>query len=231
MSPRNFFLGGVLCLCAAQAMAADLATGIPAGVPAGGLGFDFHLARDEIALFDAAGDAETRLSRAGITLSETFSDGLSLGLLLGYASASQTGQPLTGGLRFTGNYFGVNIHGAVPAGQRLRIGLMGQLLYHWMRDDTADQRVDLDWAQADAAMTLQADLTGALTVYAGPLWSTMEVDQKARGSINATTEFANRRTTGAVYGLLFEADSRAWVGLEVRHGPFDGVALSFQRRF
>ncbi len=227
MSLRSSFLCSVLCLCAAQASAAELAV----GVPAGGFGFALHLARDRSDLSDDVDDTGTRLSRAGVTLSETVGDGMTLGLLLGYASASQTGQALTAGMRFTGNYLGVNIHGTIPAGQRLRIGLTGRFLYHWLRDEVEDQKVDLDWAQADAAMTLQADLAGSLTTYAGLLWSTIEVDQRARGLVDATSTFENPRTSGAVYGLRLEVDYRGWVGLEARRGPFDGVALSFQRSF
>jgi hypothetical protein len=215
------------CLCVAQAAAASLAI----GVPPGGIGVDLHLARDEIELVDTTVEPDTRLSRVGITLTETVGDELSIGLLLGYASASQTDQPLTAGMRFTGNYLGVNVHGGIPLGGRLRIGLMGQFLYHWMSDDLEDLRVELEWAQADAALTLQAQLAPILTAYAGPLWSTIEVDQKSRGDVNATTEFVNRRESGGVFGLLLEVDYRGWIGLEARRGPFDGVALSFQRRF
>lgn len=212
-------------------MAPALAADVLVGMPAGGPGVDLHLARDEIELVDDALAPETRLSRAGILLSETVGNGLSVGLLLGYASASQTGQPLTAGMRFTGNYLGVNIHGAAPPDGRLRVGLGGQFLYHWLRDRVGDQKVEMEWAQADAALTLQADLTAALTVYAGPFWSTIDVDQQASGTVNETLGLANRHTVGGVYGLRLEVDYRGWIGLEVRRGPFDGIALSFQRRF
>ncbi len=217
----------LLAFLSCAATAADLAIGIPPG----GIGVDLHLARDEFDLSDDGLSADTRLSRAGITLSETVGDGLSIGLLLGYASVSQRGQPLTAGMRFTGNYIGVDLHGAIPLGQRLRIGLGGQFLYHWLRDRIDGQKVELEWAQADATLTLQADLTPSLTAYAGPLWSTIDVDQQASGGVNETLALVNDRTSGGVAGLLLEVDWRGWIGLEVRRGPYDGVALSFQRRF
>ncbi len=214
-------------LLSCTATAADLAIGIPPG----GIGVDLHLARDEFDLSDDGLTADTRLSRAGITLSETVGDGLSIGLLLGYASVSQRGQPLTSGMRLTGNYFGVDLHGAIPLGRRLRIGIGGQFFYHWLRDRIDGQKVELEWAQADATLTLQAVLTPVLTAYAGPLWSMVDVDQQASGIVRETRTLANDRTAGAVAGLLLEVDWQGWIGVEFRRGPYDGVALSFQRRF
>lgn len=218
----------LLCLYPLQAMAVDLAAGVPGF---GGLGADLHMARDEIELTNSAAEPDTTLLRTGVTLTESAGNRLSMGLMLGYASASQTDQPLTAGMRLTGYYLGVNIHGAIPLGERLRIGLMGQFLYQWMSDNIEDQRVEMEWSQVDTALTLQAGLTKILTVYAGPLWSTIEVDQQSRGDINDTTSFENRHTTGGVYGAQLEVESQGWIAFEVRHGPLDGVVLSFQRRF
>lgn len=217
----------LLSFLSVEAVAADIAIGIPPG----GLGVDLHLARDEYDLADGGLTTVTRLSRAGITLSETAGDGLSIGLLLGYASASQRGQPLTAGMRFTGNYLGVDLHGTIPLGGRMRVGLGGQFLYHWLRDRIDGQKVELEWAQADATLTLQVDLTPALTAYAGPLWSTVDVDQQASGAVNETLALVNERSSGGVVGLLLEVDWQGWIGVEMRRGPYDGVALSFQRRF
>lgn len=180
---------------------------------------------------DGALDTDVRITRIGATLSEEVNRHVALGLLLGYASASQTGQPLTAGMRLSGNYLGLNMQARMPLAQRLRAGLTGQYLYHWMREQLDGQRVEWEWAQADVALTAQIDLTRRLLMYAGPIMSWIEVDQQARGLANLTNELENRRTSGVAFGLLYEVDYGGRVGLEIRRGPLDGLALSFQRNF
>lgn len=212
-------------------MQAAAAADIAIGIPAERLGVDLHMARDEI---DLVGDSLTDdilLSRFGITLGERFNSNLTMQLTGGYAWASDFDQPLTAGMRFTGGYAGISAHGLFPLGQHFGIGLDGGILYHFLYDETEDQRVEQDLIEADAALTLQIVLSGVWTLYGGPLWSSIELDQLASGAVNSTTSFENSDSTGAVVGVLYEIEYQGWVGLEFRRGPFDGAALSFQRGF
>lgn len=217
----------VIGLSPSPAPAADLLIGIPPG----GMGVDLHVARDEIDLRDAAVETEARLTRFGITLSETYTERLSMGLMLGYARATLRDQPLTAGMYFSGNYAGLNLHAEYPLAERLRIGFMGRILYHWMDERFDDQRVRLEWLQAESALTLQTDLTPYVTLYTGPLYAHIGVDQEARGIIDGANDFRAKRNTGVALGLLFEVDYRGWIGIEARSGVQDGFSLSFQRRF
>lgn len=203
------------------------------GPPEGGMAIDLHAARDEVGLRgrDDPAMPGMRLSRLGIAYAERFGDGLSVGLLGGYLSASQRGQALTGGMRFTGNYAGIGMRGLLAPADRIRVGLSAQFLYHWMDDSRDGQRIQLDWAQVDLAATLQVRLAGAVSVYAGPVYSAIRVEERARGTVDSTVEFEGRRDVGAIGGLFFEVEEQGRIGLEVRRGPMDGLAISFQRRF
>lgn len=219
-----------LCLWAAHAVAADLSVGLPQG----GMSADLHLARDEIVLQarnGGQGEVETRLSRIGIAYAEAFAPGFSMGLSGGYLSASQTGQALTGGMRLTGNYAGIDAHGTVGLTDRLHLGLDARFTYHWMDDSRAGQKVQLDWAQAELAATARVAAGGRVSLYAGPVYAVIRVDQRAQGTVAETTEFEGRRTSGWVGGVLVEVDLDGWIGAEIRQGVADGLALSFQRRF
>lgn len=217
----------LLAFTAPSAVAAD----VIAGIPLGGFGADLHVAHDEVKLDDDSSQVKMRLTRVGLTISETYGDYLSLGMLGGYALADQKGQPLTEGLDFTGAYAGLNLQTVLPIGQRFRVELAGQFLYQWLKDETDSQRVRLGWSQGDALLDLQVDITHSITLYAGPLYSDISVDQTARGTVRSTTDFDGHRTTGAVYGIRAEVDPGGWVTLEAREGPMQGLALSFQRRF
>jgi hypothetical protein len=217
----------LLAFAATKAVAAD----VLAGIPLGGFGSDLHATRDEVELESGSSTVKTRLTHFGLAISEDYGDHLALGLLGGYALASQRRQALTEGFDFTGPYAGVNLQAVLPLGRRFRVELTGQYVYQWLDDETQDQRVKLEWSQADATLNLQVDVTTAITLYAGPLYSDISVDQTAKGAVDSTTDFDGRRSTGAIYGVQLEVDPRGWVGLELRQGPMEGVALSFQRRF
>jgi len=224
----------ILCIAATlfgtvAARAADLTVGPPEGEMA----IDLHVARDETGLRGRDGPVEVdmRLSRLGVTYAERFGEVVSLGLMGGWLSASQRGQDLTAGMRFTGNYAGVAARGAFAVAEPVRLGVHARFLYHWMDDAREGQRVQFDWAQLDLAATVQFRLRPALELYAGPVYSEVRLEQRARGAIDDTSEFEARRTTGVVGGILLEVEERGRVGLEVRRGTLDGVALSFQRQF
>ena len=207
---------------------ADVLAGIPV---VGDFGTDLHAARDNVDLVQGSTVAKTRLTRGGLTISESYGEHLALGMFGGYAAATQKGQDVTAGLDFKGGYAGVNLQAMAPLGRWVSTGITAQVLYQWLKDSTPTQEVKLEWWQGDALLDVEIHPTRFLTLYGGPTYTSISVDQTARGTVDATTNFDGRRKSGAVYGLRLEVDLHGWVTLEAREGPLKGVALSFQRRY
>lgn len=203
----------------------------PAERRVGGVEAELHVERDDYRLAGDGQVLETRASRIGIALFEAVRPNLALGFLGGVVSVNQTGQALTAGLRPGGEYLGLSLRTAAVAGRRWRLGIDARMLYQSVNDTTADQSVEFDWLETDAAAVFVFDATNSLSLYAGSGYTRLDVDQQARGAVNATVRFTGEERGSAIAGLDLEVDPDGFVTLFLRGGARDGFTLRFRRVF
>lgn len=203
-----------------------------------GLGPDFdrleaglYARRDDLVVDGAATVLRVRIDRLGFRLSDIAHPRLSVGLLAGGAAADITGQTITNGMQPAGPYLGVAVGGAVFDGARGRVDFDVYLLYQSLDDEVSGQRVELDWLESGAALRLSVGLTAMLSLYAGPQYRNLDLDQRARGTLNATARFGESDTVDAVLGVTLETDPGGFVDVAVHRGASDGVMLAFRRRY
>lgn len=196
-----------------------------------GLEAGLYVRRDELGVADDARQIDLRADRLGILLSETVNDDLGLGLVLGVAAVDPRGQSVTDGMQLTGNYLGVNLTGAVVGGERWRVGYELGVLYQSVDDTMGDQAVDMDWLESGASLTFSAWISNRLMLHAGPHYRTLDIDQRARGPVTASSSFNEQDSLDTVWGATLETDPGGFVDLHLYHGASDGFMLAFRRSY
>jgi hypothetical protein len=217
------FLSGVCLTCASAGAASEFD---PQGLEAG-----LYVRRDDMVIENPATSLDVRMDRLGLSLSEKVHTRLSLGLLGGIAAADITGQSVTNGMQPTGGYVGVNLVGSAFGGQHWHIGYEMSLLYQSLDDEMSGQLVELDWLESGAAVKVNFSVSDRVSLYAGPHYRNLEVDQRVRGVVSSTSSFSEQDSMEAVLGTALEVDPGGFIDLAVHRGASDGFMLAFSRKY
>jgi len=196
-----------------------------------GIGAGLYVRRDDMVVEDPTASFDIQADRFGFLLSESVHPRLSLGLLGGIAAVDTKGQPMTDGMQLSGSYIGVYLVGAALDGPRWRIGYGANLFYQSAEDKVDDQRVELDWLESGATITIGFNLSAMLSAYAGPHYRNLDIDQRASGTVNATRRFSEEDVLDAVMGVVLEVDSGGYVDLAAHRGASKGFTLTFRRQY
>jgi hypothetical protein len=196
-----------------------------------GIGAGLYARRDDLAVENPTASYNVKADRFGFLLSERVHPRLSLGLLGGIAATDTEGQAITDGMQLSGNYVGVYLAGTALEGQRWSIGYDASLFYQSVEDKRDGQRVELDWLESGAAVRVGLRLTAMVSLYAGPYYRSLDIDQRASGAVNATTRFSEQDSLDAVVGVALEIDPGGFIDLAVHRGASDGFILTFRRQY
>ncbi|MGE3480959.1 MAG: hypothetical protein AB7K73_06065 [Gammaproteobacteria bacterium] len=213
--------GACLCITAVPADEFDLR----------GYGAGLYVGRDETGIANEAAAPELQADRIGIRFSERVSGHLVLGLQGGIVTADMAGQALTGGMDLTGNFLGMDLSGTILAGGRWNLDYRMGLAYQTAKDESDGLRIELDWLESALSFTLGLAITDAVSIYAGSRFRKLELDQRASGDINETTEFAEQDRVDALAGVVLEVDPGGFIEMAVHRGAGDGFTLEFSREY
>ncbi len=207
-----------------------------AGVPADefdlrGYGAGLYVSRDEIGMENESTAPDLQADRIGIRFTERVSGHLVLGLEGGIVAADMARQALTGGMDLTGNFLGMDLSGTILAGKRWNLDYRMGLAYQTARDESGSRRVELDWLESALSFTLGLAINDAVSMYAGSRFRKLELDQRASGDINETTEFSEQDRMDALAGVVLEVDPGGFIEMSVHHGAGNGFTLVFSREY
>lgn len=196
-----------------------------------GLEAGLYVRRDDVSLENQAAGLDIRLDRLGIYLSERINAHMSMGLLVGIAAAEPAGQAVTSGMQLTGNYLGVNLAGAALRGDHWRLDYELGMSYQSVEDAVSDQSVEMDWLESIATVEASVDVSDSLSMRFGTYYRNIDIDQRARGTVAATSRFNERDATAAVIGVTLQTDPGGFVDLDLFRGAGDGLMLMFRRSY
>lgn len=196
--------------------------------------FSLLLSRHELRL-DYPGDVDTRYTQLKVEVIERSYRHLHGGFRIGISDLSQSGNPPADGLAISGGTVGFVLRGDVPLGAGFSLYGQGSYDYHTVDgstddEDTADQRVQLDWFEFNARAGLELKVS-PLVLRAGPYFRHVDGDERARGDVDRTLALEAEEPGGAFADLVFLADRTGWIALRIEHGSRSGATLSFTRLF
>lgn len=217
----------LVCLCASPAVA-DEARSYGLERPTDfTLGFTQH----EITLARDGDRIDTTVKRIGIAWRERYGEYVRLGLLGGYSYLTQTGEPLTAGEQLDGYHAGLSVDVDVPFASALSFFAGANYLYEWTDDRSALQDVTLSWNTVYAEAGLALTALRAARLYAGVNYGELDGEERARGTVTATSDLSADDRTGAVAGFEVTLDQDGYVGVVARSGFYRGAGIYFGRRF
>jgi hypothetical protein len=196
-----------------------------------GIGAGLYVQRDDMAIESSTDSFDIQVDRFGFQLSESVHPRLSLGMLGGIAAADTEDHAITDGMQLSGNYLGVYLIGTAIERQRWRIGYEASLFYQSVDDKTDGQRVELDWLESGGAVTVGFNVSDMVSVYGGPYYRKVDIDERASGTVNATSRFSEQESLDAVLGVALETDPGGSIDLAVHRGASDGFILTFRRQY
>lgn len=221
--PPVLILGGCLVVAAVPAAAEMDLRGYGAGL---------YVSRDDTGITNADSDLDRQVDRIGIRLSERVNPHLKLGLEGGIVAVDVAGQVVTDGMQLSGNFLGVSLSGAVFAGTRVGIDYRLGLSYQSAEDGSAGQKVEQDWLESEVSLSLSWRAAGRVSIFAGSLLRTLDLDQRISGTVDSTASFEERGRAQAFAGAALEVDPGGFIDLTVyRGGGGDGFTLVFSREY
>jgi|GEM_PF-3483885 len=206
-------------------------TRVIAESPTEPLDFGLHLSRLTTELSDNQRAIHTVVRRAGIASFDMTTRSLQPGIALGYASISDTSQPLSAGLEPQGFYIAPALRSAVINTRPFTVTLTGSYLYQHTRDSNATQSVTMEWHQPQLDLDALWRLSERAGLTVGGQYGRIDIDEKISGAVNQTITLKRRATLGSRAGLEFDLGNDGQVGLLLHRGIGDGVEIYFQRRF
>ena len=221
---KNFALLTGLCVgCTGAAAASEL--------DFEGIGAGLYVRRDDMTIENSTTRFDVQADRFGFLLSENVRPWLSLGLLGGIAAVDTEGQAMTDGMQLSGSYVGVYLSGMAFDEPRWRIAYRASVFYQSTEDKVDSQRVELDWLESGVSVTAGFNISTMVSVYVGPHYRNLDVDQRASGTVNATARFSEDDSLDAVVGVVLEVDPGGYVDLAAHRGASDGFTLTFRRQY
>jgi hypothetical protein len=221
---KNNLLLSALCLSCAGAVSAS-------ELDLEGVGAGLYVQRDDMAIESSTASFDIQVDRFGFLLSETVHPRLSLGMLGGIAAADTEGHLITAGMQLSGSYLGVYLVGTAHDGPRWRVSYEASLLYQSLEDSMDGQHVELDWLESGGAVTVGFKVSDMVSVYGGPYYRNVDIDQRASGTVSATSRFSEQDSLDAVLGVVLETDPGGTINLAVHRGASDGFMLTFRRQY
>jgi hypothetical protein len=198
----------------------------------GAIDFGLHFSRERTTLDYAGGvTAQTAVERATLTWYEPVGARLELGMFGGYSLLTQDNRALTTGAEARGYHAGLGLRSTVFDSDALRVTF--DLSYAYERvefDDDPDQSLTLSWYTPQAQLGVAAPLGNAV-LRAGATVRAVDGQERARGTVDATTDFDNHTRTGAFAGVELKLRDGGYVGVSASGGDTHTVRFYFARRY
>lgn len=172
----------------------------------------------------------TTVKRVGISWHEQFGPRVEIGLFGGYTSVTQTGNPLTAGLKLDGYHAGISLRLALLQTERVRLFIGSDYAYQDVDHVGGEQSVTLEWYELRARLGAAAALTPRVHLYGGGSYGYIDGQERATGAVDRTTDFERRRRYGGFLGLDFNVEPGGYVGVEAWSGLSRGGKVYFEKR-
>jgi hypothetical protein len=175
--------------------------------------------------------ADTSVARVTLDWYEPIGTNTELGIFAGASELTQRDRPLTAGVEAQGYHGGVGARGRLFDTTSLH--LTWDLRYRYDRvesDDDPDQSLTIAWYTSQAQLGAALPL-GRATLVAGTTYATVDGEERARGVVNATTDFETGAHTGGYAGIELHVGGDGFVGATAYGGEARGVTLYFARRY
>jgi hypothetical protein len=172
----------------------------------------------------------TTVRRVGISWREQFGPRVAIGLFGGYTSVTQTGNPLTAGLKLDGYHAGISLHLALLQTERVRLFIAGDYAYQDVDRTGGEQSVALEWYELRARLGAAVALAPRVQIYGGGSYGHIDGQERVTGAVNGTTDFERRARYGGFLGLNFNVEPGGYVGVEAWSGLGRGGKIYFEKR-
>ena len=179
--------------------------------------------------YQALPSYETRITSVGMWYREPVSEHLSMGLLGGFVSTTQSDNPETGDLSPTGAYLGLNALYRIPFGERF--ALLGGAEYRYLNanHDRATESQELRWHQFEGRAGMGFSMaTSNIRLYGIGLF--LSGTDQTTGGVDRTVDLREDQSRGGRLEWSLSV-SGGEVALVVEGGVRDSLGFSFSRRF
>jgi len=230
--PRNNFIslpgiGALLLALPASTLAQHAVTGYYAHHQA--LDFSLSLQRSDLDLRGDGRRFSARAERVSVTFLEGRAPGLRYGLTLGSGYVGLDGDPPSEGRRPGGYHLGLGLN-ARPAGIP-GLSLSLRYLYQQARDETPARRINLDWQEWEVEASLRVPARGRWGLVLGGGYAGVDIRRRSSGDINDTLQVDALAGPQGRLELELRETPSGRIALGLQRGVFNGVKLSFARRF
>lgn len=175
-------------------------------------------------------DDPSLVGSAGLSWQQVAASYLQVGVLAGYTAVTQTGRPLTAGMRLEGYHAGLVVRGLAWPRPFLQVLIETRYVYYHVKDTLAGQNVALDWQETEIAGGGIWYPLDSLRLFGSLHYGALDRQERAYGTMNHTLDFNTNKGGGAV-GLEFSVDPSGDIGVQRSWGLHDGFTIYFQRRW
>lgn len=195
------------------------------------LEFTVLVGRERTVLESKIQSSPTTVARAGISWREQFGPRVTIGLFGGYTSVTQTGNPLTAGLKLEGYHAGISLQLALLQTERVRLFIAGDYAYQDVDRASGEQSVELEWYERRARLGAAVALASRVQIYGGGSYGRIDGQERVTGTVNDTSDFSRRARHGSFLGLELNVEPGGYAGVETYSGISRGGKIYFEKRF
>ena len=154
-----------------------------------------------------------------------------LDMKLGRLGLDHEKDSATQGYNLGGYYAGLGANVHTPEKYRLQAGLDLSYNYYDANDDQSENRLAINWTQAEAKLWLTLRLSTHFKAFACATALSLDGKQRVKGSSPTLTYLKNQDDAGLCGGLIMETEGHGFAAIEANGGNKQGGRIYFGRRF